>query len=302
MKYILGSLVLIFNIVTFANSIPDDAFYDRLKNNWIQLLRESSTTTNIVQFIDQHKIAIQIEPQLGNSILGSFYAEFRNDIIYFNQALINEAYAELSSQGFSAQALEDLLAKKTADLIVHELTHAQIEEQILKEQNLRLNLPLQEDEILAYSAQARSLNEFQDPFTLMDFHISALQDMQLQLSQAGYSGGCNEIQLYIKKWNPVISILSSQSDVLRSLNTYMKDINSGLTLIEKRLHELTSGAQPGGGMTKEEELQKLKNNKTSMTANKNFLQENILILSDENNFLRLQDFYRARIKPLSCSK
>lgn len=301
MKYILGSFVLVFNIITFANPIPDEAFYNRLKSNWIQLLRESSTATDATRFIDQHKITIQIKPDLGNSLLGSFYAEFNNNIIYFNQALINEAYSELSSQGFSGQALEDLLARKTADLIVHELTHAQIEEQIIKELNLHLTLPLQEDEILAYSAQAKSLNEFQDPFTMSDFHISALQDMQLQLSRAGYAGGCNEIRLYIEKWNPVISILSSQSDVLKSLNTYMKDINSGLALIEKRFQELSNGAQPNDDMTKEEELKKLEKNKNTMTANKSFLQENLLVLSDQNNFLRLQDFYRTRIKPLSCS-
>lgn len=299
MKSILVNFILIFSLSSFANPIPDEV-YDRLKGNWLQLLRKANTTTDVARYIDQHKISIQIKPQLGSSILGSFYAEFNNNIIYFNQDLINEAYSELSSQGFSGKTLEDLLARKTADLIVHEFMHAQTEEQIIKELNLRLTLPLLEDEILAYSAQAKSLNEFQDPFTMSDFHISALQDMQLQLSKAGYAGGCNDIRLYIEKWNPVISILSSQSNVLKSLNTYIKDINLGLALIEKRFQELKNNTQPSDDITKEEELQKLEKNKSTMIANKNFLQENLLVLSDQNNFVRLQDFYRTRIK-LACS-
>lgn len=266
---------------------------ENIKRLWLRMLERSTALQDYDRYIRENEVEIRFVDQIEKSLVGSFYAAFENNQILINRRFVDQSMAELALQEFFGDEAEEIFARKTIDLIIHELAHARLEEEIEGELHLKPTLPLVEDEILAYSAQARALAEFQDLFSSDDVQLSATREMQASLFKAYYDG-CDHIASYIRQWNPVAS-LRDHKELLERLDGWLRPIGASLNKMENRMQALLQGGEASPGMAREDELSQLRSTKTRMLEQQENLRRNLELFSSPENFKKIQRFYRTRL-------
>lgn len=271
---------------------------DKIRKHWLAMIKNSQSTKEHLKFLEDTKADIKIVPSIPGSSMSSFYALYEDGNIYVSQAMIDEVTATIKKQnwGYSEDKLLEVVAQKTADLVVHEIRHAITDKELQALLKTKFPLPLEEDELLAYHDQSRAIAEFQDPFFLTDVKTEALDQMQTQLYNAYINSSPEGIKSYIKQWNPVNSILSKQEDLLKWFSTNQKMINNGLGKLQQRLKEIRSTPSNGRAPDLVQEEANLVKTETDYIRNLETIKIAETTIADSEKFTIIQNFYKSKLK------
>lgn len=307
MKKILSfSLLLPFlataNLYAKGGVFSSQEAIDELHSQWMVLIKNNFSTKVHNTFLETKQIEIKIVETLPSTSQSSFYAQYEDGKIYVSQEMLDTVAASISKlgMGYSDAKLIEIVARKTADLIIHEIRHAITAEQLKEVLQVNFTLPLEEDELLSYQDQARAIGEFQDPFFLTDIKTEALDDMQRNLYSTLMEGSCRGYIQYVRTWNPVNSILSGQKKLLNWFENNRNYIFRGLAMVQKRLEEIRSIDPSIRSELKEEEVKLLKV-ESDYLKNLATLKLSQNIISDDAKFEILRSFYQTKIEE-RCGK
>lgn len=271
---------------------------DKIRKHWLAFIKNGHSTKEHLKFMEDNKVDIKIVQSIPGSSMSSFYALYEDGNIYVSQAMIDEVTAAIKKQnwGYSEDRLLEVIAQKTADLVVHEIRHAITDKELQALLKTKFPLPLEEDELLAYHDQSRAIADFQDPFFLTDVRTEALDQMQTQLYSAYINSSPEGIKSYIRQWNPVNSILSKQEDLLKWFSSNQKMMNNGLEKLQQRLKEIRSAPSNGRSTELSQEEANLVRTETDYIRNLETIKIAQTMIGDSEKFAIIQNFYQAKLK------
>lgn len=270
---------------------------NRIQAHWLSLMGKGTSTKEHSKFLKEESIPIKIIESIPGSSMTSFYASYEDGTIYVSKQMLDKINSMIEKQdfGYDAAKRSEVIAEKTADLIVHELRHAMIEKDLRQRLQKNFPLPVLEDEVLAYHDQSRAIAIFQNPFFLTDVRTEVLDDMQKELYGAYIENSSKAIADYIQKWNKVPSILSNKDDLLKWFASNRKGIDMGLDRLQRRLKEIRETPADKRSSDLEQEEAKLVKTETGFLKNIDILESARTVVSDPDQFAIVQGYYRQKL-------